>query len=91
MPLTTINPHPPAILDKVRRIEDVCRRHDVDLTSAALQFPLAHPRLASMVVGALTAGEVRQNIERLAAPIPADFWHELKQEKLLAVAAPVPA
>jgi D-threo-aldose 1-dehydrogenase len=84
-------PAPPRIMDKVRRIEDVCRRHKVDLITAALQFPLAHPRLASIVVGALTAGEVRENIARLAAPIPPDFWRELKQEKLLAEAAPVPA
>jgi D-threo-aldose 1-dehydrogenase len=83
-------PAPPEILDKVRRIEEVCRRHSVDLTTAALQFPLAHPRLASIVVGALTAGEVRENIARLAAPVPSDLWRELKHEKLLAEAAPVP-
>jgi D-threo-aldose 1-dehydrogenase len=84
-------PAPPEILDKVARIEAVCRRHEVDLTTAALQFPLAHPRLASVVVGALTAGEVRDNIARVGTPIPADFWRELKHESLLAAAAPVPA
>jgi len=84
-------PAPPQILDKVGRIEAVCRRHDVDLTTAALQFPLAHPRLASVVVGALTAGEVRENIARMGTQIPADFWRELKHENLLAAAAPIPA
>jgi D-threo-aldose 1-dehydrogenase len=84
-------PAPPQILDKVRRIEAVCARHRVDLTTAALQFPLAHPRLASIVVGALKPAEVADNLARLAHAIPSELWRELKAEKLLAEAAPVPA
>jgi len=84
-------PAPPAVLDKVRRIEAVCRRHDVELAAAALQFPLAHPRLASIVAGAIKSSEVRENVARMSAPIPRDLWQELKHEKLLAEAAPVPA
>ena len=83
-------PAPAPILEKVRRIEAVCQRHKVDLTSAALKFPLAHPRLASIVAGALKPAEVRENMARMSTAIPADFWRELKQEKLLAEAAPVP-
>src|SRR5262249_3152191 len=37
------------VFDKVRRIGAVCRRHGVDLPTAALQFPLGHPRLTSIV------------------------------------------
>jgi D-threo-aldose 1-dehydrogenase len=84
-------PAPAPVLDKVRRIEAVCRRHGVDLATAALQFPLGHPRLASIVAGATKPAEVRENAARMTAPIPADLWRELKHEKLLAEAAPVPA
>ena len=84
-------PAPPAILDKVRRIEAVCARHQVELTTAALHFPLAHPRVASVVVGALRPSEVVDNLARLARSIPAELWRELKHERLLAEAAPVPA
>jgi D-threo-aldose 1-dehydrogenase len=84
-------PAPPAILDKVRRLEAVCSRHGVELAAAALQFPLAHPRLASIVAGATKASEVRENVTRMSAPIPRDLWQELKHEKLLAETAPVPA
>jgi len=83
-------PAPHEVLAKVRRIEAVCRRHQVDLMTAALKFPLAHPRLSSIVVGALQPAEVSDNIARLAATIPAEFWRELKEENLLAAAAPVP-
>lgn len=83
-------PAPAAVVDKVRRIEAVCRRHDVELQAAALQFPLGHPRIASVVAGATKPSEVRENIGRMAAPIPADLWRELKHEGLLAEAAPLP-
>lgn len=84
-------PAPPPVLDKVRRIEAVCTRHGVELPTAALQFPLAHQRLASIVAGATKPSEVRENVARMARPIPADLWQELKHEGLLAEAAPVPA
>ena len=75
----------------MRRIEAICQRHQVDLTTAALQFPLAHPRLAAIVVGALTPAEVDDNIQRLAVSIPAELWRELKHEQLMAESVPVPA
>jgi D-threo-aldose 1-dehydrogenase len=84
-------PAPAPVLDKVRRLEAVCKRHNVELQAAALQFPLAHPRIASVVAGATKPSEVRENIARMKAPIPADLWRELKHEGLLAEAAPVPA
>ena len=43
-------------MERVRRIEEVCERHAVPLTAAALQFPLAHPAVASLVVGMQIAG-----------------------------------
>jgi D-threo-aldose 1-dehydrogenase len=83
-------PAPQSVLAKVRRIEAVCRRHGVELPAAALQFPLAHPRIASVVAGAVKPAEVHENIARMAAPIAGDFWRELKREGLLDEDAPVP-
>ena len=83
-------PAPPAITDKVTRIEAVCGRHGIELATAALQFPLAHPRLASIVAGATRPSEVAENVARMAVAIPRDLWRELKHEGLLAAAAPVP-
>ncbi|MGH6961236.1 MAG: aldo/keto reductase [Dongiaceae bacterium] len=84
-------PATPDILKRVRKIEAVCQRHGVTIASAALQFPLAHPAVASVIPGARSAAEVRRNIATIEAPIPAAFWTELKQEKLIAAEAPVPA
>lgn len=83
-------PAPPEILDRVRRIEAVCARHAVDLPSAALQFPLGHPAVATVVVGMRSPEEVRRNVEIFTRDIPADLWAELKDEGLLRRDAPVP-
>jgi D-threo-aldose 1-dehydrogenase len=83
-------PAAPAVLDRARRIEGVCTRHGVPLPAAALQFPLAHPQVASVIPGALAPREVAQNAAHLRLAIPAAFWAELRHEGLLDPAAPVP-
>ncbi len=46
-------PAGPEILDRVAKIEAVCKRHGVSLAAAALQFPLGHPIVASIIPGAI--------------------------------------
>jgi D-threo-aldose 1-dehydrogenase len=82
---------PPEVVETVRRIEDVCERHGVPLAAAALQFPLGHPSVASVIPGARSAAHVERNVAAFRHPIPADLWAELKQEGLLREDAPVPS
>lgn len=84
------NPAPPEILARVAAIEVVCTRHGVPLRRAALQFPLGHPAVASLVMGAVSPAEVADQIAELAQPVPAALWAELKAEGLLATDVPVP-
>ena len=79
----------PEILAKVRRIEAVCGRHGVPLSAAALQFPLGHRGVASVIPGALLPEHVDRNVAAFRHAIPADFWAELKHEGLLRADAPV--
>lgn len=81
----------PEILDKVRRIEAVCARHKVPLPAAALQFPLGHPCVASVIPGGFKPEHVRANLAAMRHAIPADLWAELKAENLIRADAPVPA
>jgi D-threo-aldose 1-dehydrogenase len=83
-------PAPPKIMERVRRIEAVCARHRVRLPTAALQFPLGHPAVATVIPGTRAPAEVTQNLEIFAPEIPADFWAEMKQEGLLRKDAPTP-
>jgi D-threo-aldose 1-dehydrogenase len=81
---------PRHLIEKARRIAAVCQRHHVPLAAAALQFPLAHPAVTSVIPGALSAREVQQNLGYLRQPIPAALWQELRAEGLLAPTAPIP-
>jgi D-threo-aldose 1-dehydrogenase len=78
------------ILAKVKRMEAVCADHGVSLASAALQFPLHHPNVASVIPGARSAEEVRSNVELLEAPIPDSLWSDFKETGLLRADAPTP-
>ena len=85
------DPAPPAILDRVALIEQVCLSHKVKLVEAALRFPLGHPCVVSVIPGGQAPHEVTRNAEIMGAKIPAALWEELKEEGLLREDAPVPA
>jgi D-threo-aldose 1-dehydrogenase len=85
------NAAPQPILERAQRIEAVCARHGVPLAAAALQFPLAHPAVCSVIPGALSVAEVQQNVAHMQRRIAPGLWAELAQEGLLDKAAPVPA
>ncbi|WP_188192765.1 aldo/keto reductase [Nonomuraea sp. SYSU D8015] len=54
-----------------------CVRHGVPLPAAALQFPLRHPAVTTVLVGAHAPGHVTANLQSLAHPIPGALWDEL--------------
>lgn len=81
---------PPEILARVAAIEAVCLRHGVPLRRAALQFPLGHPAVASLVMGAVGPEEVADQLAELSTPVPAALWTELTAEGLLGADVPVP-
>ena len=83
-------PAPPAVLERVRRIETICKAHGVKLAEAALRFPLSHPAIVSVIPGGQKPGEVRRNAAMLGAQIPAAMWRALKAEGLLRADAPTP-
>ncbi len=75
---------------KVRNIEAVCLSHDVSLKAAALQFVLAHPAVVSTIPGATSGQQLSENIVCMQEKVPADFWADLKSEKLIVSDAPTP-
>jgi D-threo-aldose 1-dehydrogenase len=77
------------IKERTRRMEAVCARHGVALAAAALQFPLHHPAVASVVTGMRSAGEATANLAHCRAAIPTDFWNELKALGLISREAPI--
>lgn len=83
-------PAPARILERVSRIEAVCREHGVPLPAAALRFPLGHPAIASVIPGARSAAEMERNAALMRSPVPGALWDRLKAERLIREDAPVP-
>jgi D-threo-aldose 1-dehydrogenase len=72
-------PAPAELLAKARALAEVCQRHGVSLPAAAIQFPLRHRAVASVVAGMRTAEQARASVANAAARIPEAVWAELDQ------------
>ena len=81
----------PEAIAKVGKIEKVCAAHKVPLAAAALQFPLGHPSVASVIPGAIHPDHVAKTVQNFRIDIPAALWADLKAEGLIRKDAPTPA
>jgi D-threo-aldose 1-dehydrogenase len=70
-------PVPPAVLDRVQAMENLCAEFGVPLAAAAIQFPLRMRGVDTVLVGARTAAEIDQDADLLDVPIPAQLWPAL--------------
>jgi D-threo-aldose 1-dehydrogenase len=55
-----------------------------------LQFSLAHPATAAVIPGASKPERIAEDYAALNTRIPDDFWHELRNQHLVAANAPLP-
>lgn len=75
---------------EARAIKAVCDRFGVPLAAAALQFPLAHPQVASVLIGPRSEAELQQGLSLLSVDIPPELWWTLKSDGLLDEDLPIP-
>jgi D-threo-aldose 1-dehydrogenase len=81
---------PPEIVARVERIKALAARYRVAIKAAALQFSLAHPASAAVIPGASRPERIAEDHAALKATIPDDFWHEMRQQALVTLDAPLP-
>jgi D-threo-aldose 1-dehydrogenase len=81
---------PAELLERARAIARVCERHGTTLPAAAIAFPLAHPAVVSVCVGARSPEQIELNAARYADDVPTELWAELKADELLREDAPTP-
>jgi len=79
------------VISRAQSIKAVCDRYGVPLPAAALQFPFAHPRVCTVLLGIRSIDELEKNLLWLDAPIPDELWAELKSNGLLREDAPTPS
>lgn len=73
-----MRPATPLVLRQVKALEGICRKYEVLLAAAALQFPLRHPAVSSVVFGAKSVQEFRETRTLLSQPLPVEFWREIE-------------
>ena len=71
-------------LSRASDIDSVCQRHGVSLRAAAVNFPLANPKVTAVVVGMAAPVEVDENLAVLRAPVPDELWTDLQGMELQA-------
>lgn len=83
-------PAPQAILDKVARIKAIADRHGVSMKAAGLRFSLANPAVAAVIPGASRPSRIAEDRAALEETVPAAFWRDLRDAKLVHPEAPLP-
>ena len=83
-------PAPDDVVRKVAAIEGLCTEFSIPLAAAALQFPLAHPAIASVIPGIGNVRRIDQTLNLFATKIPDEFWSALSEQGLIRDEAPTP-
>jgi D-threo-aldose 1-dehydrogenase len=69
---------PRAVVERARALAAVCRDFGVELPTAALQFPLRHPAVVNVTVGASRPEQVTSNASRMEESVPEELWDALE-------------
>ncbi|MDP6832872.1 MAG: aldo/keto reductase, partial [Alphaproteobacteria bacterium] len=75
-------PVPDGIWQKAEAIRAVCTRHGVDIRAAALQYPLRHPAVATVIPGVFSLDQLGTNIEMMQQELPVALWDDLAEENI---------
>ncbi|MCF3639950.1 aldo/keto reductase [Rhizobium sp. TRM95111] len=74
------------VLGKVRRMEEIATGYGVPLAAIAMQFALAHPQVASVLIGTAKPASLMRNMELTRIDLPADIFDAFAAETLVAPA-----
>ncbi|MCL2734719.1 MAG: aldo/keto reductase [Actinomycetia bacterium] len=70
---------PPAVIGRARELSEECGRFGVPLRAAAARFPLRHPTVASVLIGARDAAEMADALALRSLTIPDELWSALSR------------
>ncbi|MEU9833172.1 aldo/keto reductase [Streptosporangium sp. NPDC048047] len=68
---------PAEVVERARRLGRICASYGVPLPAAALRFPHRHPAVTTVLIGARSAEEIREDLDLAAVPVPGELWREL--------------
>jgi D-threo-aldose 1-dehydrogenase len=68
---------PQELVERVRKMEGVCKEFGIPLAAAALQFSMRDPRVVSTIVGISRPERVEQTLDLATHPVPDELWPTL--------------
>jgi D-threo-aldose 1-dehydrogenase len=83
-------PVPDDAFASASRLAAVCNRYGTPLPAVAAQFPLGHPAIRTVCLGAYSAAQVRRNAALFEIDVPEELWSELRAARLLRTDVPTP-
>lgn len=81
-------PAPPELVQRALDIEAVCQKYGVPLRAAAIAFGLAHPAVASVLVGVRSPEQAADCVAMAGVTVPETLWEELRERGLCGVGSP---
>ncbi len=81
---------PTDVIERVRKIEEICKSHQVQLKEAAIQFVLGHPAVKTVIPGVVSESQILENTKIIESKIPQSLWLDLKTAGLIRTDAPTP-
>jgi D-threo-aldose 1-dehydrogenase len=72
---------PGALITRAREMDAICQQFGVPLRAAAARFPMRHPAVASVLIGARSAAEISDAVALWDSEIPAALWDALGAEQ----------
>lgn len=88
--LYNYQPVPGRIRARALSLREIAHAHGVPLAAAALQFPLFHPAVQSVIPGANNAKQSELNCKYFNLDIPPELWRDMKSAGLISPATPTP-
>ena len=76
-------PAPYEIIKKAQDIGAFLKKLGIPLTAAALQFPLRHPAVTSVLTGSRNSKELLANMTDFDLELPEDIWNQLEDAGLI--------
>lgn len=71
------------IIARAKKICDFLKERNVPLIAAAVQFPMRHPAVTSVVTGPRNASELQTYADSFDFPIPESVWVDLENSGLV--------
>ena len=71
------------IIQKAQDIGAFLKKLGIPLTAAALQFPLRHPAVTSVLTGSRNSRELLANLTDFDLELPEDIWNQLEDAGLI--------